>query len=153
MLYTGLVNSEVITNSLLFDEHWPASVRSDGLLAFQIGRASLAMTGFRVDRVVTPVQWGMVDGVDDAQRIDAVAREVAATADYIIAPGAGSGILPNGTIDNYAAAITDSIAARVTLRPLCQDIEIAAGEFATIYRNLSLEAQKADEMPGNPPVE
>ena len=147
VLYTGLLNSEVVTNALMFDAHWPAEVLPDGELSFQIGAASLAMSSFRIDRVVTPVQWGMVDGADDSQRVDSVAREHATTSDYIIAPGAGSDTLPNGTINNYATAIADRIAAQVVLRPLCRDIAIGPGEFATVYRNMSVRPQAETATP------
>ena len=144
MLYTGMLNSEVITNVLLFDEHDEADVLPNGLLALRIGRSRLTMDPFRVDRLVTPVQWAMIDGADDAQKIDSIAEEVAAEADYIIAPSPAGTLLNAATIDRYAASIADRIAARVQLTALCRDIEIGPGEFASIFRNLG-RAQPASQ--------
>jgi hypothetical protein len=136
VVYTGMLNSDVIVNSLLFDDHRSAEVLSNGLLAFHVGRSVLTMSPFRVDRVVTPVQWDMVPGSSDGEKVESIAQDVSIHADFVVAPSKGTAI-PGGAIDDFADQIIARLAEVADLRPLCRDVQIGPTEFATIYRNQS----------------
>jgi len=134
VLYSGNVNSDVIMNSLIFDERFPAEVSPEGDLEVRFGQTILTMSSGRFDRLVMPVQWSYLEGADDDQKIDALARDLVRQTDYLIVPSKGS-VLPAATINSYSDRIGDRAAELVPLQPLCRNVEIRAKEIVNIYRN------------------
>jgi hypothetical protein len=142
-LYIGSLNTDVIMSSFLFDEHFPIEMQPTSDLSARIGKASLHRAPFRVDTLVTPVEWNAVPGPDDRSKVEFLSKNVAAAADYFIIPTVGS-TLPDLPINKYAAPIIDRVSELAVLRPLCEDIKTSENEFVGVYRKDSPDHQMPD---------
>lgn len=134
ILYSGMLNSEVLTNELLFDQQRTARLLPNGFPDIRVGKAELTPVPFRVDHIVTSVQWDMVEGADTAEKVDNLAREIARQADYLFVPSTDSE-LPGGTVNQHAGAIVERVLTLTPLNPVCRHLPIGPHEFATLYRN------------------
>ena len=126
--YVGSLDSLVILNSLVFDQHFALP---GGINASKNGLQLVAVQ----PALANPVDWKQIPGERPEDKLKTLTAEAVAKVDYLIVPEDGNTFIEHHPINPHALAYRDMLLAAGGMTRIAGPIRVSRMESVSVYRN------------------